>query len=253
MKNQKRLGQHWLKNREILDEIADLAAGSQPPSPVCVEIGPGLGTLTSSLLRRFPQVVAVEFDPTLAAQLPGSFPGTHLTVVHADILQFDFSSVGADFTVAGNIPYYITSPIIERLLNLTPSPRRIVLLVQREVTARIASPKASLLSLTVTNRAEVALGRIVPRREFTPPPQVDSQVLILTPHAPTVGADVLELAQTGFAAPRKKLMQNLTHLQPSRTKPELRALLTTAHIDADARPSDLTLSDWQRLHQALTH
>ncbi len=85
MKNKKSLGQHWLYNRAILDEIADLAIA--PETDLCIEIGPGLGTLTSSLLKRFSQVIAIEFDADLAAKLPKSFPGKNLTVIHGDILK----------------------------------------------------------------------------------------------------------------------------------------------------------------------
>ena len=81
----KALGQHWLKNREILEEIAGLTDGGE----VCLEIGPGLGFLTSSLLKRFNKVIAVEFDADLAKKLPGSFPGKNLEVIEDDILKYD--------------------------------------------------------------------------------------------------------------------------------------------------------------------
>ena len=99
MKNNKSLGQHWLKNRVILDEIAD-AAAEKGQSKVCLEIGPGLGTLTSSLLKRFDKVLAVEYDERLAKNLPASFPGKNLEVVNADFLQFASDtkrSCGSDF------------------------------------------------------------------------------------------------------------------------------------------------------------
>ena len=127
MKNKKSLGQHWLKNRAILDEIADLAAGnvaegsasvSSEKSALVVEIGPGLGTLTSSLLKRFNRVIAVEYDKNLANNLPKSFPGKSLEVINADILNCDFDDLPQPYSVAGNIPYYITSPIIEKLLKM---------------------------------------------------------------------------------------------------------------------------------------
>ena len=88
MKNNKALGQHWLNNRAILEEIAAKAADGSDGS-VCLEIGPGLGTLTSSLLKRFFKVVAVEYDERLAKNLPGSFPGKNLEVVNEDILKYD--------------------------------------------------------------------------------------------------------------------------------------------------------------------
>ena len=159
MKNKKSLGQHWLKNRAILEEIAELAGGGR----LCVEIGPGLGFLTSSLLRRFEKVIAVEFDAELARKLPGSFPGTGLEVVNEDILKYDFSATTGSYVVAGNIPYYITSPIIERVLTLEHLPERVVLLMQKEVAERIVDARETMLSLFVKNRAKVQTGPVVPK------------------------------------------------------------------------------------------
>lgn len=228
----KSLGQHWLFNRAILDEIADLTA-LEAPRDLCVEIGPGLGTLTSSLLKRFSKVLAVEFDPKLAKNLPGSFPGTNLEVVQGDILQFDFSSLKEPYVVAGNIPYYITSPIIEKLLTAEKLPERIVLLMQKEVAERICSDKESVLSLLVENRAKASLGPVVKREEFEPAPKVDSRVLILEPlKAPKYGSEVMELIKRAFKNPRKKLKHNLPNI------PEEYANL---------RPSDLRLDDYYRL------
>lgn len=176
MKNNKSLGQHWLKNRAILDEIAGLAAADDGAETVCLEIGPGLGTLTSSLLKRFSKVIAVEYDARLAENLPKSFPNTTLQVIHDDILHVKVEQLVAtpDYVVVGNIPYYITSPIIRHLLNTNPRPRRIVLLVQKEVAERIAAEpgRHSYLSLFVQNQAAVELGPIVPAAEFTPPPRL---------------------------------------------------------------------------------
>ena len=132
MKNNTALGQHWLKDRALLDQIADYAAAQS--APLCLEIGPGLGTLTSSLLRRFPQVIAVELDERLAANLGRSFPGKNLLVKNQDFLQLDLSQFNnQDYVVAGNIPYYITTPILKHLLAAPHLPKRIVLLVQKEL------------------------------------------------------------------------------------------------------------------------
>ncbi len=263
----KSLGQHWLKNRTILNEIADLAATpvttSLDPaalevletpkspesaleasvSPLCLEIGPGLGTLTSSLLKRFKRVIAVEFDPSLAKNLPNSFPGTSLKVINTDILDFDFSTLPTPYVVAGNIPYYITSPILKKLL-LAPVPaQKIVLLIQKEVAERLVSRRATLLSLWVGNRADVSLGPVVPRAEFTPPPKVDSQVIVLEPHPPTIPEETFRLIERGFSSPRKKLSHNLAPMPLS---------LDSIGIPGDARPGDLSLMDWQRLNDSLS-
>ena len=243
----KALGQHWLYNREILDEIAELAAvGGEK---LCVEIGPGLGTLTSSLLKRFDRVLAVEFDADLALKLPGSFPGKNLNVVHADFLKFDLGRAERPYVVAGNIPYYITSPILEHILTAENPPERAVILMQKEVAERVVNGgDESMLSLKCKNRADVELGPIVPRDEFTPPPKVDSRVLILKPHAPLVPQEVFKLIGKGFCASRKKLINNLTSLKPAY---ELEDIFLKCNINVNARPADLKLEDWYKIYQKM--
>jgi len=248
MKNKKSLGQHWLKNREILDQIADLAIADGVD--VCLEIGPGLGTLTSSLLRRFPRVVAVEYDAELARKLPSSFPGKDLTVVNQDILAADLPALVdvERYAVAGNIPYYITSPIVKKVLTAQPQPQKVVLLMQKEVAERIAAGVGnySLLGLTVQNLAIAELGPVVKAAEFTPPPKVDSQVLILTPReSPQVSPSALRLAERGFSSPRKKLAGVLADSRT--TKDEWRTKFSHYGINPDARAEDLSLQDWQNL------
>ena len=256
LQNKKSLGQHWLKNRAILDEIAELTLGDDPEeleseNRLCLEIGPGLGFLTSSLLKLFPRVLAVEFDEKLAKNLPGSFPGKDLEVVNADFLQFDLLSVQAPYVVAGNIPYYITSPIIMKLLETENKPDRIVLLIQKEVAERIAakSGKHTYISIFVQSRAKVTLGPVVKKEEFTPPPKVDSQVIILDPlPAPVISDQALELAKRAFSAPRKKLVKNLS---PYYSVDTLKSALTKINISTDSRPADLSLTDWQDLYDTL--
>ena len=176
-----------------------------------MEIGPGLGTLTSSLIKRFDRVLAIEFDSKLAANLPGSFPGTNLEVLNMDVLKFDFGSILAPYVVVGNIPYYITSPIVERVLTASKPPEKVVFLMQKEVAERICGDKESVLSLFVKNYAEVKLGPVVYRDEFEPAPKVDSQVLVLEPFrgGPKYPPEVMELIKKAFKNPRKKLKHNL--------------------------------------------
>lgn len=241
----KALGQHWLYNRTILDEIATLTGEGE----LCVEIGPGLGTLTAALFRRFDKVLAVEFDADLARKLPGSFPGKNLEVINADFLKFDLTSVPAPYVIAGNIPYYITSPIIEHIIYSENLPKRAVLLMQKEVAERVCDEKhESMLSLKCKNRAKVSLGPVVLRDEFTPPPKVDSQVLILEPHEPLIPEEVFKLISRGFSAPRKKLVGNLVGVK---SKEEILAIFAEVGVSADARPSDLKLEDWHKIYQKM--
>ena len=246
LKNNKSLGQHWLKDRFILDEIADMAA--ENTTELCLEIGPGLGTLTSSLLKRFSKVISVEYDKNLASNLPKSFPGKNLEVINADFLNCDLDTMPTPYVVAGNIPYYITSPIITKLLNADPAPERIVLLIQKEVAMRIAATDGNqtFLSISVQNRANVTLGPIVTKDLFTPPPKVDSQIIVLDPHAPKISGAALKLAKIGFSNPRKKLAKNL-----NLPKSELAPIFSELQISPDSRPADLSLEKWQNLQNAL--
>ncbi len=253
MKNNKSLGQHWLKNRDLLNQIAELAYA--PDAELCIEIGPGLGTLTSSLLRRFPEVVAIEYDSRLAGNLPASFPGKPLTVINADILQSDLAAIAKSkkYSIAGNIPYYITSPIIRQILTSSTLPEKVALLIQKEVAERIAASDGhqTMLSLFVQNLATVELGPVVPAAEFAPPPQVDSQIIAFAPLPnPLVDPACLELAKVGFSSPRKKLIANLA-AGTGRSKDEWRTILDQYMIDPDCRPGDLELGDWENLYRAI--
>lgn len=252
LKNNKSLGQHWLKDRQILNEIASLAS-EDAKSDFCLEIGPGLGTLTSSLLRCFQKVLAVEYDERLAKNLPKSFPGKNLEVKNADFLKFDLNSVPTPFVVAGNIPYYITSPIIEKLLTAENPPERIVLLIQKEVAERIAAEngKESILSLMCKNRSLVTLGPVVRREYFTPPPKVDSQIIIFHPQkSPEVPEEVLNLARRTFRMPRKKLTANLSSSEGISRLAASEALISI-NVSPDSRPEDLSLKDWNALAQII--
>lgn len=259
MKNKKSLGQHWLYNRAILDEIAGLTKGisneksaydfsEKTEVDTVLEIGPGLGTLTSSLLKQFLKVVAIEFDENLAANLPKSFPGKNLEVINEDILKFDFSSIKEPYAVAGNIPYYITSPIIEKLLTASNLPKRIVLLMQKEVAERIMDEKETVLSLFVKNRANVFPGPVVLKDEFTPPPKVDSQVIVLEPKKPEIEDEVFKIIRIGFSSPRKKVLANLSSLK---SREELANIFSKLGINLDSRPADLKLSDWNNLYKII--
>ena len=249
LKNNKSLGQHWLKDRAILDEIADEALIYSETQPLCIEVGPGLGTLTSSLLKRFPKVLAIEFDERLAKNLPNSFPGKNLEVRNEDVLKFDLDTIKEPYVVAGNIPYYITSPIISKFLSAKHKPEKIALLIQKEVAERILEGpgKHTYLSLSVQNEAYVEPGIVVGKEYFTPPPKVDSATIVLTPRKESlVSAEVLKFAKQGFSNPRKKLIKNLPF-----EKAKLEQAFSELKIDTNARPSDLSHEDWQNLFEKL--
>lgn len=247
----KSLGQHWLKDRLLLEAIADSA--DITPDDTVLEIGPGLGTLTSVLLSRAREVVAVEFDAELACKLPGQFPGKKLTVHQSDILSFDLSQLPGGYKVVANVPYYITSKIVQLLMTSANRPSVAVLLVQKEVAERLAATPGdmSILAISAQVYAEASLGELVPREYFTPPPKVDSQVVVLrTRPAPLVTPEqekaFFRIVKAGFSAKRKKLRSSLAGgLGIEKTDAE--TLLARAGISPDSRAEDLSVTDWQLL------
>jgi len=251
----KSLGQHWLKDRQVLSEIADEAAIQEDET--VLEIGPGLGTLTSELLKRAKNVIAVELDGDLASKLPGQFPGTALEVVNQDILTFDLRTLPNGYVVVANVPYYITSKIIQLLTTATNKPRTIVLLIQKEVAERLAATPGnmSILSVSAQVYASVRLGTVVPAELFTPPPKVDSQVVILDVFdVPLVGGDeekdFFRVVKAGFSAKRKKLRSSLSsglHI----SKQAVEELLQKNGISPDDRAEELTIQNWLDITRSL--
>lgn len=247
----KELGQHWLKDKFILSEIVDSA--QIKPTDTVLEIGPGLGTLTSGLLSVAQNVVAVEFDSELARKLPGQFPGKNLEVLHEDILSYDLAQLPNDYVVVANVPYYITSKIVQKLMTAENKPRIAVLLVQKEVAERIAAQPGdmSILGISAQVFAEAELGIEVGKEFFTPPPKVDSQVVILrTRTRPLIPREdeqkFFRLVKAGFSEKRKKLRSSLAGgLGLNKTATD--DLLKRSGISIEARAQELSIDQWRTL------
>lgn len=257
LKNDKSLGQHWLRDRNVLAHIADCAELTSDDA--VLEIGPGLGTLTSELLRRVKNVVAVEFDAELARKLPAQFPGKNLQVINEDILKFDLSQMPAGYKVVANVPYYITSKIVHMLMTADNKPSTTVLLVQKEVAERLAAKPGDMSILAVSAQvfADVTLGDVVRAELFTPPPKVDSQVVILKTRQTPFFIDMSEndffrIVKAGFSAKRKKLRSSLSG-GLKLPKSDIEAILNEAGIDPNSRAESLDLNDWARLTRILCY
>jgi 16S rRNA (adenine1518-N6/adenine1519-N6)-dimethyltransferase len=210
----RRLGQHFLANRTILQRIASAACPFLDQT--VIEIGPGKGALTEYLVKLAPRVHAVELDQVLVHYLQEKFRNEpKFSVQHGDILKTNMSEWGP-VQVAGNLPYYITSPIIERVLALGPNLLHAVFLVQKEVAMRIAAQPGSrdygYLSVQVQVYAEPSYLFTVPPSAFRPPPQVDSAVVELKPRRTPITSDPAGLVQFAglcFRQKRKMLRNNL--------------------------------------------
>ena len=250
----KSLGQHWLTDRYSLEAIVEAAAVG--PKDTVLEIGPGLGTLTKELVATAEQVIAVEFDDKLARALAGRVRADNLQVVAQDIMKFDFTSLRPDYKVVANIPYYLTSNLIRRLSETANPPLVAALLVQKEVAQRICAKPGdmSLLSVTAQYYWQASAGLVVLAALFTPPPKVDSQILVLKRRPEPLFTDVdasrfFQLVKAGFGERRKTLLNSLSsglHLP----KEQVTELLASADIDPKLRPQNLSLQDWHKLYKS---
>jgi 16S rRNA (adenine1518-N6/adenine1519-N6)-dimethyltransferase len=253
----KSLGQHWLFNKESLEAMAE--AGQIEKGDDVLEIGPGLGTLTTLLLGRGASVTAVEFDDSLADELPLRVKDSagKLQIIKQDILKFNLNDLPKDYKVCANIPYYLTSHLLRLLSESTNRPSRVALLVQKEVAERVSAKpgQMSLLSVSTQMYFEVAVGRVVPANLFLPPPKVDSQILILTRRAEPLfnGVDerqLFKVVKAGFSERRKKLRSSLSGgLGIPKAKTD--ELLQKAGIDSNLRAQNLSLQDWLKLTATL--
>lgn len=246
----KSLGQHWLKDEPTLNYIA--ACANISPNDTVLEIGPGLGTLTSHLVSNVRKVIAVELDKDLIQKLPLY---DNLQVIQADILKFDLTKLPPGYKVVANIPYYLTSKLLRLLAESLNPPSLMVLLVQKEVAQRIAAKvgQMSILAISVQLYYEPELGKIVPAELFTPPPKVDSQVVVLSRKGKPLFAGLdshkfFKIVKAGFSERRKKLRSSLAG-GLSITKEQADELLSLAGIRGDSRAQELSLQQWYSLYQ----
>jgi 16S rRNA (adenine1518-N6/adenine1519-N6)-dimethyltransferase len=243
----RRYGQHFLKRDSTLRRIAE-AACANPHIPV-VEIGPGRGALTAYLLERARRVIAIEIDPELVRHLSQRFSDcSHLELLQADVLAVDLKQWGR-VAVAGNLPYYITSPILEQTLALGDQLEKAVFLVQREVAERLTASPGSrdygFLTVRTQLLADVRILEHVPASAFSPPPKVDSAVIELQPKPTAISeaAAVLRFLSACFQQKRKTLRNNLSKLYD---RQQLEAV-----IDAKVRAEQMSLEELLRLHRIL--
>ncbi len=208
-----KLGQHFLTNGAVLDRIA--LAVAPDGEDLVIEIGPGKGALTEKLLQRSGRVIAIEVDPVLVEYLRKKFDGeTRLQVIHGDILRTDLAQWGP-VPIAGNLPYYIASPILEK--SVRAGAPRTVFLIQKEVAHRlVARPNQrdyGYLTLQTALFADTKMLFEVKPGAFKPPPKVDSAVVLLTPHGRDYGVTdrerFLKFLSHSFRQKRKTLRNNL--------------------------------------------
>lgn len=246
----KRLGQHFLKNNHVLTESARLISSYNVP--IIIEIGPGHGELTkeikneTSKTKKELKIIAIEKDEILARELEIKFrKNESVEIICGDVLkelENVVSSFSENYVIAGNIPYYITGYLLRIIGELKRKPEATVLVIQREVAERIVAqpPKMNLLSACTQIWADPKIICIVPKKDFSPPPKVDSALISLTTRKKEHPPSYYATAKTLFAHPRKTVMNNLLI---SMEKEGVVEILKTIGLTEKSRPQDLSLEN----------
>jgi 16S rRNA (adenine1518-N6/adenine1519-N6)-dimethyltransferase len=253
---QHRLGQNFLIDPELRDAIAAAAGTSQDDE--VLEVGAGVGTLTIALAPRCKRLVAVELDRRLIQPLRDVMQGQeNVEIVQTDILRFDVAAAfpNGGEVVAGNIPYNLTGALLRKLLDHPPRPKRLSLVVQKEVAERwTATTAASLSTVAVQVYATAKMVFTIPASSFTPIPRVDSALVTLdVRERPAVDVDDMDrffrFAESAFQYRRKQLGGALGRMVGiSSTEAGVR--LSELGIEATRRPQTLTLPEWERIYRA---
>jgi 16S rRNA (adenine1518-N6/adenine1519-N6)-dimethyltransferase len=271
LKPKKRLAQVFLKNKAFLSKI--IKAGGISSKDTVLEIGPGKGVLTEALLRAKAKVIAIEKDPQLVDFLKEKFKNhKNLTIIEADIRDFlknkefsaQYSILNTQYKVLGNIPYYLTSHLLQLLLELKHQPEVIVFMIQKEVAQRIVAkpPKMNLLAVSVQFYSQPEIISYVPKSAFWPQPKVDSSIIKLTP-LPVIAIRQLaekpcppelqrrresffQVVKAGFSHPRKLLMSNLSQSLKI-SKERLQETFSKLNLSSNTRAQNLSLENWKDL------
>jgi 16S rRNA (adenine1518-N6/adenine1519-N6)-dimethyltransferase len=254
-----RLGQHFLKNKGVLQKIA--AAAHLEAATTIVEVGPGHGELTNFLIEEVggkTNIILIEKDPALFEELKERFENqSRIDVRNGDALKLLPSIVVllplGDYCVVGNIPYYITGKLLRTISELERKPKRSVLMVQEEVADRICAvpPSMNRLAASVQFWAETTIAMRVPKSDFLPPPKIDSAMIVMTvkKDAPLAESErYYRAVRAIFSQPRKTLLNNIAAFQLSQTsttpeKQECIKALEGLSIDPKIRPQNLSVED----------
>lgn len=264
LKARKGLGQHFLVDNDVLETI--VATAHLASTDTVIEVGPGLGVLTTELARQAGWVIAIELDNRLATALRKLLPFDNVVIINQDVLGTNpedilrkqappFPESIRPYKVVANLPYYITSPVLRHFLEASVKPELMVIMVQKEVAeAIVAGPgQRSVLSISVQYYGRPSIVAPVPATSFYPPPEVDSALVRIDVYpepAVQVGDTdgFFRLVRAGFAATRKQAVNSLAQ-GLGLPKAEVLGFLDRAGIAPQRRAETFTLEEWATLYR----
>lgn len=263
MKPKKFFGQHFLHDQSVVEAI--VAAAHISPQDIVLEIGPGKGVLTRRLVEEAMRVVAVDIDAEAIDAVRASVTADNLELVHADILSLSSIQrddlVGSDYICVGNLPYNITSEVLNTFLVQEPKPLRCVFMVQREVAQRMMAGAGDMNRLALLVQLHALPSRVIHVKPgaFFPPPEVQSTVVRLDvmtrEDQHERGIDdaqvVMDFAAIAFAGKRKQLISTLVS-RNGLTRERIVQALAALGLPETARPQELSVDQWIALHRACT-
>jgi len=249
----KKLGQNFLINKKDFEKI--LKAAELSKADTVLEIGPGIGNLTLRLAEKVKKVIAVEKDKKMCeilAQVLKNENIENVQIINQDILKLNLNSRFARIKIVANLPYYITSPVIRKFLELKKPPQVMILMVQKEVGQRIcANPnKMSLLAISVQFYANAKIISYISKKSFWPQPKVDSAIIKIIPFKAQRSKKYTEkffkIVKAGFSQPRKQLINNLSK-ELSLEKEKIKEWLLKNNVRPSQRAETLNVNEWQKL------
>ncbi len=256
-KPSKHLGQNFLINKKVIDEI--IKVGEISSTDVVLEVGPGIGALTKKLAKISDTVISVEKDYEMVEILKKNVKEfSNIKIFTEDILNFSLrKNLPKKYKVVSNLPFYISTAIIRRLLSKENPPEITSFIVQNTVAERIKSSeeKKSFLSVLISFYCDVEIFSKVPKNSFWPKPRVDGRIIKLIPHykysSSTDNYDYFfKIVEAGFIHPRKQLKNNLSALRKI-SKGEIVKILKENKINPENRAEDLKIEDWIRLSRII--
>jgi len=248
----KSLGQNFLHAPNIISAMVH--ASDITKDSLVLEVGPGKGALTSKLLETGAKVIAIEKDdraiPILNEKFANEVKNGQLTIIHGDILEYNENSL-KEYTLIANIPYYITGEFIRKFSESSNPPKKMVIMVQKEVAKRIVDEKESILSISVKAYGNPKYICTVSRKFFRPIPNVDSAVISIENISKNLFIEskidekyFFEILKTGFAHKRKVVIKNL---QEKIDKNSLFSLWEKENWSKDLRAENITLEMWKKI------